>query len=151
MADRPGESADERADRNYGDILQETRVLQTGVQVLFAFLLTVPFQGRFDALDDYQRGAYLVCLAASATAALTLIAPVAAHRLLFGRGVKPSLVRIAHVTLTGGTGLFGVAVTSGLVLVVDIVVGRVWGAVAGAAAAALALVLWVVAPRRLRG
>jgi hypothetical protein len=150
VPERPGETAAERADRNFGDILQETRVLQTGVQVLFAFLLTVPFQGRFIELDGVQLGYFLVALTASAAASIVLAATVGAHRALFGQGIKDTVVSYAHRALVAGLALVGVAVVAGVTLVADFVVGRPEGVVTAVVAAAGALVLWYVVPLRLR-
>ncbi|MDT7550986.1 MAG: hypothetical protein QOE84_3380, partial [Actinomycetota bacterium] len=86
------ESEAERADRNFNDILQELRVTQTGVQVLFSLLLTVPFSQRFDKVTQFQRDLYFVALLLAAATASTLVAPVSIHRLLFRTGEKPWVV-----------------------------------------------------------
>src|SRR5919107_6173063 len=92
----------QRADRNFSELLQELRVAQTGVQILFAFLLTLSFMDRFSAIDAFQRGVYVFTLVASAVTAALLIAPVPVHRLLFQRGRKRELVRVGHrFALTG--------------------------------------------------
>src|SRR5947209_10039375 len=83
----------ERWDRNFSELLQELRVAQTGVQVLFAFLLTLPFTNRFERITEVQRGTYVVTLVAAAAATALLIAPVSYHRLVFRQGRKPQLVR----------------------------------------------------------
>src|SRR5688572_10173985 len=93
---RGDETDSERLDRNFGDLLQELRVLQAGVQILFAFLLTLPFAARFATIDSFERIVYVVALLAAAGAAAMIIAPVAYHRVLFRRGRKPELVRSAH-------------------------------------------------------
>src|SRR3712207_1749392 len=77
------ESEAERLDRNYGELLQELRVTQTGVQILFAFLLTLAFTQRFPQITSFQRGTYVVTLLFSAAAAALFIAPVALHRMVF--------------------------------------------------------------------
>ncbi|MGF1661582.1 MAG: DUF6328 family protein [Kineosporiaceae bacterium] len=150
MPERPGETPAERADRNFGEILQETRVLQTGVQVLFAFLLTVPFQGRFTELDGVQRGYFLVALAAAGAASIVLAATVAVHRALFGQGIKDEVVGHAHRALVAGLALVGVAIVAGVTLVADFVVGRPEGVVTAAVSVAGAVTLWYVVPLRLR-
>lgn len=150
MPIRPGETAEERADRNFTDLLQETRVLQTGVQVLFAFLLTVPFQGRFTELTGVQRGIFLVALAASAAASIVLAATVGAHRAQFGQGTKEVVVRYAHRALLVGLALVGVSIVAGVTLVADFVVGRPAGIGTAVTATAASLVLWYVVPFRLR-
>src|SRR4051794_17651990 len=95
-ADRPDETPAERADRNFVELLQELRVAQTGVQILFAFLLTLPFTNRFVSIDGFQRGVYVFTLVSSATTVALLVAPVAVHRLLFQRGRKRELVYVGH-------------------------------------------------------
>src|SRR3954471_3699967 len=91
-----------RADRNFGELLQELRVAQTGVQILFAFLLTLSFTDRFAAIDGFQRGVYVFTLVTSAMTVALLVAPVAVHRLLFQRGRKRELVYVGHrLAVTG--------------------------------------------------
>ena len=86
----------ERCDRNLAELLQEVRVAQTGVQVLFGFLLAIVFQPRFKSISDFQRIDYFVTLLSTAAAAILLIAPTAYHRILFRRGDKAHLVRVAN-------------------------------------------------------
>src|SRR4051812_14658437 len=93
--ERPRETEAERADRNFGELLQELRVAQTGVQILFAFLLTLPLQSRFEKLDDWEIGTFVVALLLSAGASVCLIAPVAYHRALFARKMKNQVVQAA--------------------------------------------------------
>jgi len=90
--DARSETEDERADRRYAELLQELRVAQTGVQFLFAFLLTLAFTQRFVRITDFQLGLYVGTLVASAVAAALLIGPVPFHRIVFRRGLKPRLV-----------------------------------------------------------
>src|SRR4051812_20776576 len=82
----------ERCDRNLVELLQEVRVVQTGVQVLFAFLLTAPLAARFGVLTRFQRYDYFATLLLTAAAAVLLIAPTAYHRVLFRCGDKDYLV-----------------------------------------------------------
>ncbi len=90
------ETQDEQADRKWTDLLQELRVMQTGVQLLAGFLLTLPFQDRFADLDDVQRTAYLVLVTVAGITTALVLAPVAVHRRLAGRHVKPRVVEMAH-------------------------------------------------------
>jgi hypothetical protein len=149
MPNRPGETAEERADRNFADILQETRVLQTGVQVLFAFLLTVPFQSRFTELSGGQRAIYLVALAASAASTVVLAATVGAHRAQFRRGAKEAVVGYAHRSLLVGLALVGVAIVAGVTLIADFVVGRPVGVATAVVSSTGAVLLWYAVPLRL--
>lgn len=144
------ETFDEKMDRNWAELLQELRVLQTGVQILAGFLLTLPFQARFETLDSFELTLYLsnVILAALTTALILL--PVSAHRRLFRRGLKATLVssadRIAKVAL-GGVALLSVGTSA---LVFDVTAGRAAGLTVGAALLAVLLILLVLIPNRLR-
>src|SRR2546423_12993818 len=100
----------ERWDRNFSELPQAPRVAQTRVQVLFAFLLTLPFTNRFERITGVQRGTYVVTLVAAAAATALLIAPVSYHRLVFRQGRKPQLVRTGSELATLGLGLLLVAI-----------------------------------------
>ena len=88
-ADERGESELHRADRNMLELLQELRVAQIGVQILFAGLISVSFMERFANVNAFQRWTYVVTLLLAAVTTGLLVAPAAAHRMTFGRGVKP--------------------------------------------------------------
>src|SRR3954467_4036619 len=96
--DRAGrnETALERCDRNLVELLQEVRVVQTGVQVLFAFLLTAPLAARFPSVTPFPRLTYFCTLLAAGAAAILLIAPTAYHRILFRRGDKEHILAVAN-------------------------------------------------------
>ena len=150
MADgRPDETEQERADRNWNDLLQELRVSQTGVQLLAGFLATIPFQSRFSALDGFQRGWYvgLLCLA-FATVGVTL-APVAIHRHVFQEDAKPELVQAGHRLTATALVMIGLLLGGILFLVVDMVYDRWAAAGAGAAAIVVLAVLLLVLPTRV--
>lgn len=123
------ETAEERADRRWGDLLQELRVAQTGVQILFGFLLTVVFQSRFTELSDTNRGIYVVTILLGAATTGALIGPVAMHRLLTGRRLKPETVIWASRLTVLGLGLLLCTMASSLLLVLRIAVhdsGAAW-------------------------
>jgi hypothetical protein len=143
---RGDETESERLDRNFQDLLQELRVAQTGVQILFAFLLTLPFAARFGDVDRFQRVVYVVALMAAAAAAAMIIAPVAYHRMLFRRGRKPQLVRSAHRMASGGLAFLLIAMVGAILLVTDFLVGRVLGGILAGVAAAWFILLWGVLP-----
>jgi hypothetical protein len=145
-----GETEKERLERNYGDLLQELRVAQTGVQILFAFLLTLPFAARFGEINDFDRGVYLVSLLTAAGAAALIISPVAYHRSLFRRGRKAELVRSAHRMASGGLALLAVAMVGAILLVTDVVAGRVPALIIATGAAVLFGVVWALLPWRAR-
>jgi len=131
-----------RADRNFAELLQELRVAQTGVQILFAFLLSLAFTSRFATLGTTERDIYIATLAASALTGALLVAPVMAHRLLFQRGFKRELVRIGHrFAVAGLCGLLA-AIVGGLLLVLEVFSGGSAAVITGAALAALFASLW---------
>lgn len=140
------ETPAERLDRNWNELLQEMRVMQTGVQLIAGFLLTLPFQQAFDDLDDLQRWLYLVLVVlASVTTALMLV-PIALHRRLFGEHVKERLVYTAHRLVIGALGAIGLLISGIVMLLFDVVVGRTAGLVSGGVSLALALLLLAVVP-----
>jgi hypothetical protein len=150
-ADRPDETPAERADRNLGELLQELRVAQTGVQILFAFLLTLPFQQRFTVVVTTDlRVEYLGTLLATTAATAFLIAPVSHHRILFRQGRKPRLVTAADRLAKAGLGCLALAVLGSVYLVVAVVSGRWTAAVFAGCLAVLYLVTWLIQPLRLR-
>lgn len=143
---RRDETEAERLDRNYGDLLQELRVTQTGVQILFAFLLTLPFAARFGDIDAFSQRVYVVCLLSSAAAAALIIAPVAYHRMLFRQGRKPEIVRSAHRMASGGLACLLVAMVGAVLLVSDFVLGRTPAVIIAIATAAWFILLWGLLP-----
>jgi hypothetical protein len=147
------ETEEERWRRNFSDLLQELRVAQTGVQILFAFLLTIAFAARFNAVDAFARVVYLVALLSATAAAAIVIAPVAYHRALFRRGEKPKLVRSAHRLASSGLAFLLVAMVSSVLLVTDVVLDRTWAILVSAVAGAWFVLLWGVLPylRRREG
>ena len=115
------ESAAERADRNLGELLQELRVAGLGVQVLFGFLLSLPFTNRFAELSSGERGLYLATLVLAAVATALLLGPVAYHRLVFRQGQKERLVRAASAMAIAGLATVGLAISAAVLLVTGFV------------------------------
>ncbi len=113
------ETEKQRWDRNFGDLLQELRVAQTGVQILFAFLLTLPFSNGFPKTTAFQKDVYVVALISAAVATAMIIAPVAFHRALFRQGRKPELVRYAHRMASGGLAFMLISMVSSVLLITD--------------------------------
>lgn len=151
---RPGdgraETVNERADRNWNEVLQELRVLQTGTQILTGFLLALAFQPAFADLTAAQRTFYLVLVVLAALSAIIALAPVALHRLLFRRGEKPTIVAYGHAALLTSLATVSAMMVGVVAFVFDIVVGD---AAAWVAAGILGLViaaLWIVMPALLR-
>jgi hypothetical protein len=144
------ESEGQRLDRNYSELLQELRVAQTGVQILFAFLLGIAFQQQFQKIDSYQRGFYVFTLFAAACAAITLIAPVAIHRMLFRRHQKDDLVEMTSRLAALGIMFLAIAILSAVLFVIDVVVTLWLAIVLTAVLAALIGVLWYAMPLSFR-
>ncbi|WP_245816989.1 DUF6328 family protein [Geodermatophilus saharensis] len=145
-AEARGETVDQLLDRNLAELLQELRVAITGVQVLFAFLLGLAFTQRFADLDGFARTVYTVTLLATALATVLLIAPVSFHRLVFRRRLKAALIVVADRMLVAGLALLVLAISSGVLLVLDVVLGRGPGIVAGAGVLLVATVTWYGLP-----
>lgn len=154
-ADRPGplddrhESVSERMDRNWSELLQELRVTQTGTQILTGFLLTVPFQQRFEVLDDTQRGVYLVLVVLSMLATAFLVAPVALHRGLFRRHLKETLVREGDLLARAGLLILSFVLVGCTFLLFDVVLSRGPATAAATFVGVTLLLLWFVVPRVL--
>jgi hypothetical protein len=144
------ETAMERLDRNWTDLLQELRVIQTGVQLLTGFLLTLPFQARFAELSSFQRLVYLVTLSASVVATGFLIAPVSLHRFLFRQHARRVTVATAHRLAQIGLIFLGIAMVGVVLLNFDVVGGLPAGLLAATAAAVLLASLWIVLPLNIR-
>jgi|SRR5262245_1420127 len=117
------ESPKERLDRELIELLQGLRVALPGVQVLFAFLLTVPFASGFGEVTQGQKQLLVLALAAAAVASICLISPAAQHRILFRAGQKEILVRRSNLYGIAGTIALGLAMAASLLLIVDVVIG----------------------------
>ena len=137
----------ERCDRNLVELLQEVRVVQTGVQVLFAFLLTAPLAQRFTELSDFQRLTYFATLLVAGGAAILLIAPTAYHRILFRLGDKEHLVAVANRLTLAGLTAVALSMIGALLFVTDLLFEDTAIVVATTGLAALGcLSLWCLAP-----
>ncbi|WP_405099689.1 DUF6328 family protein [Micromonospora sp. NBC_01412] len=140
------ETEKQRWQRNFADLLQELRVAQTGVQILFAFLLTLPFSNGFTRTSEFQKDVYIVALLSAAGATAMIISPVAFHRALFRQGRKPELVRFAHRMASGGLALMLVSMVSAVLLITDFVLDRGIAFVLTGITAAWFLTFWVALP-----
>ncbi len=143
------ETPTERADRKWNDMLQELRVIQTGVQLTAGFLLTLPFQERFEDLSTTQRFYYLALVVLAAVITALVLSPVAIHRRLSGEHVKERLVRASHVIMRAVLVLMALLVTGIVTFIFDVVVGGTSALVVGGAIAVLMVSLIVVLPRAL--
>ena len=140
------ESQPERLDRNTVELLNELRIAGTGIQVMFAFLLVLPFNKGWTRVDSFQRTVYFITLLVVALAAFLLLAPPIHHRLLFRHGEKPFLIRTGNYLAIAGMICLGVGFVGILVLISDYVVGGAAPVIVGALAAALIVGLWFVVP-----
>ena len=117
------ETPNQRLDRNYAEILQEVRVVQAGVQLLLAFLLTIAFTPRFAMFTEFERGVYVGALVLGAAANALLIAPAAFHRLVFQRRLKRQLVLASNRFALFGLVLLMLSINSVLLLILSVTVG----------------------------
>jgi Family of unknown function (DUF6328) len=144
------ESEEQRLDRNLGELLQELRVALPGVQVLFAFLLAVPFQVRFADTSSFEQRVYFATLICTAISAALLISPTAYHRLTFHLQQKRELVRVANWLSIAGLGFLALAMTGAIVLITHVLFGQTATIAFGAAALAMFGLLWAALPLRRR-
>jgi O-antigen/teichoic acid export membrane protein len=149
--DDRNESQQQRDDRNLMELLQELRVAGLGVQVLFGFLLSLPFTSRFVKLSPPQRGLYVADLLLAALSTVLLLAPVAYHRLVFRQNLKERLVRMANGLAIAGLVTVALAVIAAVVLVVSFVDGGAPAVVVGVLLGCLFSTLWFVLPLVRRG
>ncbi|MBC6462508.1 DUF6328 family protein [Actinomadura sp. HBU206391] len=140
------ETPGQRADRNFVELLQGLRVAVTGVQVLFAFLLTVPFSPGFAKIAAADRRLFYVALVSAAIASMFFIAPVAQHRVLFRQGLKEPLVKRANLYGLIGTLALAVSMTSATLMVVDYLFDGPLPLITAVGTAGLAAWLWFIEP-----
>jgi hypothetical protein len=153
MAERPSgreESEEERLDRNLSELLQELRVALPGVQVLFAFLLAVPFQQRFAEITQFQKWLYFAVLILTALSAALLISPSAYHRMTFRLQQKDELVFLANKLAIAGLGCLALAMTGAIMLVTDLLFGTVATVIASTCALLAFALLWYALPLQRR-
>ncbi|QNE79551.1 hypothetical protein F0344_33490 [Streptomyces finlayi] len=144
------ETEEERADRRWNDLLQELRVVQTGVQILFGFLLAVVFQPRFTTLSDIDRGIYVVTVLLGSATVAALIGPVSYHRLLTGRRVKPQTVTWASRVTVVGLVLLFFTMCSALLLIMRVAMHNSLALWLVGAMALWFLACWFIVPLRAR-
>ena len=145
------ETEEQRLDRNLSELLQELRVALPGVQVLFGFLLAVPFQQRFTSISAFDKRAYFATLLLTAISAALLIAPSAYHRLTFRYQQKGRLVFVANRLAIAGLTALALAMTCAIMLVTNFLFGTVATTVVTTAlVSTMFVVLWAVLPLRRR-
>jgi hypothetical protein len=146
VPDSRQETAQQRDDRNLGELIQELRVAGLGVQVLFGFLLSLPFTTRFVQLSTGQRDLYLAAVILAAVATILLAGPVAYHRLVFRRGMKDRVVRFANLLAILGLSAVGAAVLAAVLLVTWYVGGPLAGGLITAVLGVMVGGLWFAVP-----
>jgi Family of unknown function (DUF6328) len=145
------ETEEERLDRNLGELLQELRVALPGVQVLFAFLLAVPFQQNFTSISEFDKKAYFVTLLLTALSAALLIAPSAYHRLTFRYQQKGRLVFVSNRLSIAGLAVLALAMTCAIMLVTNVLFGTVATTIVTTTLVlGMFVVLWAVLPLKRR-
>lgn len=147
---RPHESEAEQLDRHWLELLQELRVAQTGIQILFAFLLVIAYSRPFQEAGDFSHAVFAVTLVLTAMSAGLLIAPVSVHRMVYRRKLRPELVRIAARMAVGGLLLMLASVAGGLLLALDVVLPRTAAVAVVVGVVVWFSVFWYVVPFQLR-
>jgi len=147
------EPEQQRRERQLSELLQELRIAMPGVQLLFAFLLVVPFNQRFGRASDFERGLYVGVLLCAAFASALFIAPTAYHRIMFGLGDRPRLIRTATRMVLAGLVSLALAMTGAVLLVTDFLFGLPTSAICTAVVGAAFAWLWfgLALARRARG
>jgi O-antigen/teichoic acid export membrane protein len=143
----------ERENRRLIELLNELRVALTGVQILFAFLLTVPFTQRFSSVTQFQKYVYFATLLCAAAAVACLIAPTAQHRMLFRRHQKHRLILLGNTLTIVGLAFLALAMTGVVMLITDVLFKTATVVVVTVLVAVVFAMLWYVMPlaRRLAG
>jgi hypothetical protein len=148
---KTGEDSQERTARELIELLQELRIVIPGVQVLFAFLLTVPFSQGFTKLDALQRGVFFATLLCTAAATALLIAPSSHHRLLFRQGVREQRVELGNLLAILGLAFLVPAMVGVLFVITDLIFGSVAAIFVTVIVTLFFVLLWFVLPLRYRG
>jgi hypothetical protein len=143
------ESPEERLDRNWGELLQELRITQTGLQLLSGFLLTLPFTQTFSSLDEWQQGLYLALVFLAAVAVGVNLTPVMLHRRVFGEHVKERVVQVGHLASQVVVVAVALLVTGISSLIFSVVMNELAAVVVAVVLLALLGTLLVVVPARM--
>jgi drug/metabolite transporter (DMT)-like permease len=147
-----GESKKERVDRELIELLNELRVVLPGIQVLFAFELTMPFSQRFTQITSTQRTAYFITFVCTAVSTVLLIAPSVIHRLRFREHDKEQVLTLSNKLTILGTLFLSVAIAGVVFIITDVLYGGVWSVLVAALVGALMVAVWYITPlvRRAR-
>jgi hypothetical protein len=143
---RKEETPKQRLDRNLMELLGELRVALPGVQVLFAFLLAVPFAARFDTVSSFDKHVYFATLLSTAISTALLITPSAYHRILFRYRDRENIIFLSNKLIILGLAFMAIAITGAVLLITDFLFSRTAAIVTAGLIAALFIALWYVAP-----
>ena len=146
-----GEDRHERTARELIELLQELRIVIPGVQVLFAFLLTVPFSQGFTKLDSLQRGVFFATLLCTAAATALLIAPSSHHRVLFRQGVREQRLKLGNLLTILGLAFLVPAMVGVVFVITDLIFGLTAAVIVTLLMALSFSLLWFALPLRYRG
>jgi FtsH-binding integral membrane protein len=144
------ETTDERRNRQLTELLNELRLALPGVQMLFGFLLAVPFSQRFATISATQQALYYTAFASAAGASVCFIAPTAFHRIVWQHGEKRVLLRVSSALAIAGTVFLAAAITSVMLFITSYLYGSAPAALAGAVLLASLVTLWYGLPLALR-
>jgi Family of unknown function (DUF6328) len=144
------ETSDARRNRQLAELLNELRIALPGVQMLFGFLLAVPFSQRFTGTSSAQRGLYYAAFVSAAGASICFIAPTAFHRIVWQHGEKALLVRVSSALTLLGTGFLAVAIVTVMLFISSFLYGSSFAAVAGGLLLTALVLLWYVVPLAVR-
>ncbi|TDU84189.1 hypothetical protein EV138_6660 [Kribbella voronezhensis] len=147
---REDEDAGERLDRQWNELLQELRLAQTGTQILFAFLLSIPFSNRFQEADAFTHDVFAGTLITSALAVGLFLAPVSFHRILFQKKMRDRMIPIAGRMAAGGLFFLILAIASGVLLAIDVVLSRTAAFIVVGIVLAWFVLFWYVVPLWVR-
>jgi hypothetical protein len=144
--DGRNETREEKLDRNWSELLQELRVMQTGVQIIAGFLLTLPFQQKFATLDGFQRGLYLALVIVAALTTGLMLVPVSLHRRLFRHHVKDTLVADGDRIVKAALASIALLIAGSATLIFSVVAGDAAGTATGVALIAILAIILLVFP-----
>lgn len=149
MVEHTGETKNERLTRNVSELLQELRVAQAGVQILFGFLLTVVFTDEFHNASGFEKSVHLTTVLLTVCSTVLLTAPAAWHRLLFRTGNRERILTVGNRSVLVGLGCLAAAITTTVALIAKVVYGPIAMTILGVVSAVLFVVMWFVVPKKI--
>ncbi|WP_037320379.1 DUF6328 family protein [Amycolatopsis orientalis] len=149
MVEHTGETKNERLTRNVSELLQELRVAQAGVQILFGFLLTVVFTDEFHEASGFEKSVHLTAVLLTVCSTVLLTAPAAWHRLLFRTGNRERILTVGNRSVLIGLGCLAAAITTTVSLIAKVVFGPIAMTILGVVSAVLFVVMWFIVPKMI--